>query len=337
MPGTAPSRFDTAEKSYRLDETLATSLVRPRGWHLTERHVRSAAHRCRQASSTSGSTWPTVPEGRWNVGAVPTSTCPSWRAISRRGCGTMSSSPLRMRSGSRRARSGPRCSSRRSSPPSRWTRSSGSCASHSAGLNVGRWDYIFSVIKKFRNLPGFVLPDRAQVTMTVPFMRAYTELLVKTCHHRAAHAIGGMAAFVPNRGDPEVTDQAIAKVREDKSREAGDGCDGTWVAHPDLVPVALEVFDAVLGDRPNQIDRKRPDVETDSAALVRRRGSRWDGHRCRSPDQRRRRHPLPGILAIRDRGRGDLQPHGGRRHRRDLPVAGVAMGPRRRFHRGRRR
>ncbi len=140
---------------------------------------------------------------------------------------------------------------------------------HSAGLNAGRWDYIFSVIKKFRNLPGFVLPDRAQVTMTVPFMRAYTELLVKTCHRRGAHAIGGMAAFVPNRRDPEVTEQAIAKVREDKSREAGDGCDGTWVAHPDLVPVALEVFDAVLGDRPNQIDRKRPDVEIDPAALVR--------------------------------------------------------------------
>ena len=125
------------------------------------------------------------------------------------------------------------------------------------------------MIKKFRNLPGFVLPDRAQVTMTVPFMRAYTELLVKTCHRRGAHAIGGMAAFVPNRRDPEVTEEAIAKVREDKSREAGDGCDGTWVAHPDLVPVALEVFDAVLGDRPNQIDRKRPDVETDPAALVR--------------------------------------------------------------------
>jgi malate synthase len=104
--------------------------------------------------------------------------------------------------------------------------------------------------------------------MTVPFMRAYTELLVKTCHRRGAHAIGGMAAFVPNRRDPEVTERAIAKVREDKRREAGDGCDGTWVAHPDLVPVAQEVFDAVLGDRPNQLDRQRADVLADPAALV---------------------------------------------------------------------
>jgi malate synthase len=109
---------------------------------------------------------------------------------------------------------------------------------HSAGLNAGRWDYIFSVIKKFRGRPEFVLPDRAQVTMTVPFMRAYTELLVKTCHRRGAHAIGGMAAFVPSRRDAEVNALAIAKVQEDKTRESNDGCDGTWVAHPDLVQVA---------------------------------------------------------------------------------------------------
>ena len=119
---------------------------------------------------------------------------------------------------------------------------------HSAGLNAGRWDYIFSIIKKFRERPEFVLPDRAQVTMTVPFMRAYTELLVKTCHRRGAHAMGGMAAFIPSRRDAEVNEVALAKVREDKQREAGDGFDGTWVAHPDLVPVATEEFDAVLGD-----------------------------------------------------------------------------------------
>jgi malate synthase len=131
---------------------------------------------------------------------------------------------------------------------------------HSAGLNAGRWDYIFSIIKKFRDRPDFVLPDRAQVTMTVPFMRAYTELLVRTCHARGAHAMGGMAAFVPSRKDPEVNEMAIAKVREDKQREAGDGFDGTWVAHPDLVPVATEVFHGVLGDRSNQVDRRRDDV-----------------------------------------------------------------------------
>src|SRR5690606_15592096 len=139
---------------------------------------------------------------------------------------------------------------------------------HSAGLNAGRWDYIFSVCKKFAADPAFVLPDRADVTMTVPFMRAYTELMVQTCHKRGAHAIGGMAAFIPNRRDPEVTAAAIEKVHADKRREAGDGCDGTWVAHPDLVAVAREEFDAVLGERPNQLDRQRPDVYVQAADLL---------------------------------------------------------------------
>jgi malate synthase len=139
--------------------------------------------------------------------------------------------------------------------------------SHAAGLNAGRWDYLFSVIKVFRRDKSAILPDRAQLTMTVPFMRAYTELLVRTCHRRGAHAIGGMAAFIPNRRDPEVTENAISKVREDKLRESGDGFDGTWVAHPDLVPLANEVFTRVLGDRPNQKDRLRDDVKPDEAAL----------------------------------------------------------------------
>jgi malate synthase len=131
---------------------------------------------------------------------------------------------------------------------------------HSAGLNAGRWDYIFSAIKKFRDRDDFVLPDRAEVTMTVPFMRAYTELLVQTCHKRGAHAIGGMAAFIPSRRDAEVNEFALTRVRDDKLRESGDGFDGTWVAHPDLVPVAGEVFDAALGERPNQLERLRADV-----------------------------------------------------------------------------
>jgi malate synthase len=139
---------------------------------------------------------------------------------------------------------------------------------HAAGLNAGRWDYIFSIIKKFRDRPEFVLPDRAQVTMTVPFMRAYTQLLVKTCHRRGAHAMGGMAAFVPSRRDPEVNEKALTGVGEDKVREAGDGFDGTWVAHPDLVPVATEVFDEVLEDRPNQVDRQRDDVRVDARQLL---------------------------------------------------------------------
>ena len=139
---------------------------------------------------------------------------------------------------------------------------------HAAGLNAGRWDYMFSVIKKFRDRPEFVLPDRNTVSMTAPFMRAYTELLVKTCHRRGAHAMGGMAAFIPSRTDAELNERALAKVRDDKRREAGDGFDGTWVAHPDLVPVALEEFDAVLGVRPNQLERQRDEVEVGPAELL---------------------------------------------------------------------
>jgi malate synthase len=130
---------------------------------------------------------------------------------------------------------------------------------HGCSLNAGRWDYMFSVIKKLRSSP-LVFPDRARITMTVPFMRAYTELLVRTCHRRGAQAIGGMAAFIPSRRDSEVNEVAMSKVREDKRREARDGFDGTWVAHPDLVPVAREEFSNVLGNRPNQTERLREDV-----------------------------------------------------------------------------
>lgn len=139
---------------------------------------------------------------------------------------------------------------------------------HAAGLNAGRWDYIFSVIKKFRNRGDMVLPDRAQVTMSVPFMRAYTQLLVKTCHRRGAHAIGGMAAYIPSRRDPEANAVALAKVREDKEREAGDGFDGTWVAHPDLVPVARAVFDGVLREHTDQRARQRDDVHVTARELL---------------------------------------------------------------------
>jgi malate synthase len=140
---------------------------------------------------------------------------------------------------------------------------------HAAGLNAGRWDYIFSLIKNFRTRgPRFVLPDRAQVTMTQPFMRAYTEQLVRACHKRGAMAIGGMAAAVPNRKDEAANANALEKVRADKTREANDGFDGSWVAHPDLVPVCREVFDSILGDKPNQLDRTRDDVIPDDRALI---------------------------------------------------------------------
>jgi malate synthase len=140
---------------------------------------------------------------------------------------------------------------------------------HCAGLNAGRWDYIFSIIKTFRGRgAAFTLPDRSRITMTVPFMRAYTELLVATCHRRGAHAIGGMSAFIPNRRDPEVTARALEQVAADKRREAGDGFDGTWVAHPDLIATARAEFDAVLGDAPNQVERQRGDVHVEARQLV---------------------------------------------------------------------
>lgn len=140
---------------------------------------------------------------------------------------------------------------------------------HCAGLNAGRWDYIFSIIKNFRGRGrSFVMPDRNQITMTVPFMRAYTELLVKTCHRRGAHAIGGMSAFIPNRRDPEVTAVALEKVGADKRREAADGFDGTWVAHPDLIATARAEFDAVLGEHTDQLGRLREDVSVTADQLL---------------------------------------------------------------------
>ncbi|MEV0783638.1 malate synthase A [Streptomyces sp. NPDC050423] len=140
---------------------------------------------------------------------------------------------------------------------------------HASGLNAGRWDYLFSIIKNFRDGGSkFVLPDRNAVTMTAPFMRAYTELLVRTCHKRGAHAIGGMAAFIPSRRDAEVNKVAFEKVKADKDREAGDGFDGSWVAHPDLVPIAMASFDAVLGEKPNQKERLREDVSVAAGDLI---------------------------------------------------------------------
>ena len=138
---------------------------------------------------------------------------------------------------------------------------------HASGLNAGRWDYIFGVIKKFKAHNNSILPDRGQVTMQVPFMRAYTELLIKSCHKRGAHAIGGMAAFIPSRRDPVVNENAIRKVTEDKELEAKSACDGTWVAHPDLVPVANAVFTEAFGDRLNQKHNLREDVHITAEQL----------------------------------------------------------------------
>ena len=138
---------------------------------------------------------------------------------------------------------------------------------YASGLNCGRWDYIFNYIKKFRNHPEFVLPDRNAVTMTAPFLRAYSLLLIQTCHRRGAHAMGGMAAFIPIKSDPEANAAAIESVRADKIREASDGHDGTWAAHPGLVPIAKEVFDEYM-PRPNQLDKPREDVSVTAADLI---------------------------------------------------------------------
>jgi malate synthase len=140
---------------------------------------------------------------------------------------------------------------------------------HSAGLNCGRWDYIFSFIKTFRDDPAAVMPDRSLVTMEQPFMRAYTQLAIRTCHRRGVHAIGGMAAQIPIRSDPAASEKALQRVRADKTREVGDGHDGTWVAHPGLVPLAREIFEGGLNGRPNQLERLREDVHSSAADLVR--------------------------------------------------------------------
>jgi malate synthase len=260
--------LDTGEKSYRLNDEVATLLVRPRGWHLPERHLLVDGepvsgslfdfglymfHSAGRAIARGSGPYFYLPkleshlEARlWNdvflhaqdALGIPRGTIRATVLIETiLAAFEMDEILYELRE-------------------------------HSAGLNAGRWDYIFSVIKKFRHRDDFVLPDRSAVTMTVPFMRAYTELLVKTCHRRGAFAMGGMAAFIPNRRDPEVTEAALGKVREDKAREAGDGFDGTWVAHPDLVETATAEFDAVLGDRPNQIDRQRPEVSVTAGQLL---------------------------------------------------------------------
>ena len=260
--------FETDEKAYRLNDSIATLCIRPRGWHLDEAHVLvdgkpiSASifdfgiwffHNARELLDRSSGPYLYLPKLESHLEAA------LWNRIflaAQEGLGL------------------PRGSIRATVlietilAAFEMDEILFELREHAAGLNAGRWDYIFSIIKKFRARPEMVLPDRALVTMTVPFMRAYTELLVQTCHRRGAHAIGGMAAFIPSRRDAAANTRALAKVREDKVRESSDGFDGTWVAHPDLVPVAREVFDDVLADRPNQKDRLRPEVKVTARDLV---------------------------------------------------------------------
>ena len=260
-------------KRYELGETTPTIVMRPRGWHLAEKHLRYV-DKSGITSPTSGSL---VDFGLYFFhnakeliarGAGPYFYLPKleshlearlWDDIF-----TFSENALGIAHGTIRA------TVLIETIPAAFEMEEilYELREHCAGLNAGRWDYIFSIIKNFRGRAGFTLPDRSAITMTVPFMRAYTELLVATCHKRGAYAIGGMSAFIPNRRDPEVTARALGQVRADKSREAGDGFDGTWVAHPDLVSTARAEFDAVLGDRPNQVDRLREDVYVTAADLL---------------------------------------------------------------------
>jgi len=260
--------FETEAKRYALKEETATLLVRPRGWHMEEKHFLvdgrpvSASlfdfglyvfHGGRAAIEAGTGPYLYLPKIESHLEARLWNDAFLW-AQDRLGIprGTIKATVL----------------IETILAAFEMDEILHELREHSAGLNAGRWDYIFSVIKKLRNDPAFVLPDRAQVTMTVPFMKAYTELLVATCHRREAPAMGGMAAFIPNRRDPEVTERALANVAADKKREASQGFDGTWVAHPDLVATALAEFDAVLGDRPNQIDHKRPDVVVSASDLL---------------------------------------------------------------------
>jgi malate synthase len=260
--------FATDEKAYALGDRIATLCIRPRGWHLDEAHVLvdgspiSASifdfgiwffHNAREALARGSGPYLYLPKLESHLEAA------LWNRIF-----VAAQEALDVPHGSVRAT----VLIETILAAFEMDEILFELRDHAAGLNAGRWDYIFSIIKKFRANPNFVLPDRSSVTMTVPFMRAYTELLVQTCHRRGAHAIGGMAAFIPSRRDPDVTERAMAAVRADKDRESGDGFDGTWVAHPDLVPLAREVFDAVLGSRPNQKDRLRPEFRVSARDLV---------------------------------------------------------------------
>jgi len=245
----------TPEKEYRLNEETAVLMVRPRGWHLDEKHVRIDGRPMSGALFDFGLHFFHNAKRLLDTGTGPYFYLPKleshlearlWNDVF-----DMAQDELGLPRGAIKVT----VLIETILAAFEMEEILYELRDHITGLNAGRWDYMFSIIKKFRNRPDFVWPDRAQVTMTTPFMRAYTELLVKTCHARGAHAIGGMAAFIPSRKDPQVNEIALAKVREDKLRESGDGFDGTWVAHPDLVPIAREVFDGVLGDRPHQKDR----------------------------------------------------------------------------------
>ena len=260
---------DGREYRLRTDTDLAVVVVRPRGWHLDEAHVMIDGRRAVGALVDFGLHFFHLASRLLNNGAGPYYYLPKleshlearlWNEVF-----LAAQEELGIPRGTIRA------TVLIETIPAAFEMDEilYELREHASGLNAGRWDYLFSIIKYFRDAgPDFVLVDRSDISMTAPFMRAYTELLVKTCHRRGAFAMGGMAAFIPSRKDAEVNAAAFAKVRADKTREAADGFDGSWVAHPDLVPICREVFDGVLGNRPNQLDRQRTDIEVDAAALL---------------------------------------------------------------------
>lgn len=261
-------RLEQGDKVYELGTDPATLMVRPRGWHLLERHITvdgepiSAGlvdfglyffHNARYLLDNGSGPYFYLPKLESHLEAR------LWNEVF-----VAAQDELGIRAGSIKAT----VLIETILAAFEMDEILNELRDHSAGLNAGRWDYIFSMIKKLRNHPDHLLPDRALVTMNVHFMRSYTRLLIRTCHRRGAHAMGGMAAFIPSRRDEDVNARAIARVREDKELEAFNGHDGTWVAHPDLVPVAMEVFDAALGEHPNQIGAQHDDVPVAAADLL---------------------------------------------------------------------
>jgi malate synthase len=255
-------------KKYQLNDEIATLMVRPRGWHLPEAHITIDGepssgslvdfglyffHNARELVDRGSGPYFYLPKMESHLEAR------LWNDVF-----TRAQQALDLPYGTVRAT----CLMETLPAAFEMEEILYELRDHAAGLNAGRWDYIFSAIKTFRNRPDKVLPDRVQITMTVPFMRAYTELLVRTCHKRRAHAIGGMAAFIPTRKDPEANERAMAAVHADKRREASDGFDGTWVAHPGLVSIAIEEMTKVFGESPNQKERLREDVSVEASQLT---------------------------------------------------------------------
>jgi malate synthase len=255
-------------KQYKLNEKIATLLVRPRGWHLPEKHVLVDGQPVSGSLIDFGLTFFHNAREQLDRGTGPYFYLPKLEShLEARlwnDAFVLAQDALNIPRGSIRA------TVLVETLPAAFEMDEilYELRDHMSGLNAGRWDYMFSLIKKYRTRKDKVLPDRVQVAMTVPFMRAYTELLIKTCHRRGASAMGGMAPFIPSRKNPEINEKALAKTREDKKREATDGFDGTWVAHPDLVQTSREEFVRVLGEKPNQIDKLRSEVSVTAEQLT---------------------------------------------------------------------